>query len=866
MFVISSATPSMGGSSLDGGQHPSAGNTPAPGSRVSSLISSSEQQIVAQKPRSVGGGPMTPVANMKPDSNQAATNNPNGKSGNSRPLSEASGLPSKAPPIDVKSVPTTDQPSLISEPPKAISTRLMGANGQQQQQAGSNKAMAIVQPTENSHSAGLSSSMDSPLTNNNDPSNRKLGHHEQVHSTPNLLKSSPSILADKTNSNKRPDHEHHPRANSTNDSLESIELPESLVQSIKRVEQMSKVVGEPEPSPNLLLGEPGVPFSQQTLVGTAHHKSSVPPANQHSSSTLAASSSKPKSNEKPRIETLRSNTKDLVVEAQIEKPQRQPSAELPAPKPPDDPKPTAKMKGPSKNNDQPKRPEDGQQTNEMKPKRNNKMEQKQDSKSKEDVSCSLIEPASNKTLTQIPQLDTTFGLLQDQARLPNHQVVVNKLDKRKAKLEIVDIRDESVTRNMVDSANDPSKRGAPVQEDQHANEHWISMDGIAVTQTATTTSPVPTAAAAALRAGGLNQVVAESQIMSPSEIIGHRFSVDYRAASGSASGAKSADVAMTQIKTNESLEEESSLTNIEAEVEQDNRLRNRKYFVYIVHDGHFSAKKECIARIELPSKRRITLADVRQLIANSPDISLSSLRRNRFKFVTETYRLLNEDEDGAVLHQVYPTQGVFLKINVTDQPDQLNYGPGVSRGRSRLSSTSNSLIGQPTRTGNYTSATAGSSAKRRPAQRASDQRAAAGTAGDSMLPAIQLNDRKATMMSERQGGGLRGRSSGPSANGRRAPRPGQLGPRSKSGLDANASHQRNLHMGMDNRSKALNGSKSTSSTALGRFIESEIPKGVNNKLNSSRRKSSSSNQNSNAYFGSDVISGAKKLLTATFNL
>lgn len=93
----------------------------------------------------------------------------------------------------------------------------------------------------------------------------------------------------------------------------------------------------------------------------------------------------------------------------------------------------------------------------------------------------------------------------------------------------------------------------------------------------------------------------------------------------------------------------------------------RKYFVYIVNDGHFTSKKQCIARIELPYGKRVTLADLRQIIVNSRDVSLNSLKRSKFKFVTETYRLLNENEDATILNHVYPTQGVFLKLNLQEQ-------------------------------------------------------------------------------------------------------------------------------------------------------------------------------------------------------
>lgn len=111
---------------------------------------------------------------------------------------------------------------------------------------------------------------------------------------------------------------------------------------------------------------------------------------------------------------------------------------------------------------------------------------------------------------------------------------------------------------------------------------------------------------------------------------------------------------------------------------------NRKYFVYIVNDGHFTSKKECIARLELPQNKRITLSELRHMITNSRDVSMQSLKRSKFKFVTETYRLLNENEDATILHQVYPTQGVFVKLNYEQMPG----GSGEQHHFQRLSLSS----------------------------------------------------------------------------------------------------------------------------------------------------------------------------------
>lgn len=288
------------------------------------------------------------------------------------------------------------------------------------------------------------------------------------------------------------------------------------------------------------------------------------------------------------------------------------------------------------------------------------------------------ELATRQTLGQDDKLpgEQKAGAIGEQpvtTEVRQHQVVVvNKLDKRKTNLEIVDIRDDSVTGKM--RALDQGGRRSAEQE---PGANWISMDGVAVVQQPVGQVSLQSGGQSALGAAAsscfgqaINAASGQPPALSPSEIIETRFNVDYSNSWSAQRARRMNMVGLDGQALKDSQDEEQILNNIESELEQDNRIRNRKYFVYIVHDGHFTAKKECIARIELPQKRRITLAEMRQLIASSQEISMASLRRSKFKFVTETYRLLNEDEDVAVLHQVYPTQGVFLKLNVPEQESQ----------------------------------------------------------------------------------------------------------------------------------------------------------------------------------------------------
>lgn len=446
---------------------------------------------------------------------------------------------------------------------------------------------------------------------------------------------------------------------SVSGSLESIELPEKLVESIKQAESKNAVPSE-QPSPNLLLGQVAPTNQVQVVANESQKKQSE--ENQKESENKVRELSRDKKIIEPTSEAEGEREKNVsaIKAGNVDKTRE------------------------DSQNDRPANP----MGREARP--NSKIQSSETASSKG--------KALEKTNSR-PNL-------RSQADVKNHQIVVNKLDKRKTNLEIVDLRDASVTGNLISYMGNKNKDDEKKKGEEDSSSGWISMDGVAVVGNQSGTLIGPTSSGTALGqapssqspTGIASNIVQQTNnatinqqqqqmLMSPSDIIDSRFNVDYRAGKkkkvSQQTATTSADGKSKNLESIDSNQEEYNLNNIENELEQDNKMKNRKYFVYIVHDGHFTAKKECIARIELPQKRRITLAEVRQLISNSQDISLSSLRRSRFKFVTETYRLLNENEDAAVLHQVYPTQGVFLKLNIPEQENPVYPFKGHT---SRLSS------------------------------------------------------------------------------------------------------------------------------------------------------------------------------------
>lgn len=89
----------------------------------------------------------------------------------------------------------------------------------------------------------------------------------------------------------------------------------------------------------------------------------------------------------------------------------------------------------------------------------------------------------------------------------------------------------------------------------------------------------------------------------------------------------------------------------------------RKYFIYVIREITPYAKKECVGRIALPTKRRITLEQLRKLFFASKDEAVREAARKKFKFLSESYRLVVQNESTTNIDEVYPTQGIFIKYN-----------------------------------------------------------------------------------------------------------------------------------------------------------------------------------------------------------
>ena len=99
-----------------------------------------------------------------------------------------------------------------------------------------------------------------------------------------------------------------------------------------------------------------------------------------------------------------------------------------------------------------------------------------------------------------------------------------------------------------------------------------------------------------------------------------------------------------------------------------NSLTERRYFIYIVSESNPYYRKNCIGKITLPAGTSMTLSDLREYLMKADDAQLQEiLKRDRaFRFLTETYRFVSQNEAIASIDQVYPTQGIFIKLSVPD--------------------------------------------------------------------------------------------------------------------------------------------------------------------------------------------------------
>ena len=133
----------------------------------------------------------------------------------------------------------------------------------------------------------------------------------------------------------------------------------------------------------------------------------------------------------------------------------------------------------------------------------------------------------------------------------------------------------------------------------------------------------------------------------------------------------------------------------------------RKYFLYIIKDVNPFTRKECVGRVTLPARQRMTLEQLRNYLMQSEDETIRSCAKRRFKFLSESYRLVVMNETCTPVDQVYQTQGIFIKFSAGES---LPYGyrsknkyrtgkrdaietesPYMTRNKSQLSSVTRSV-------------------------------------------------------------------------------------------------------------------------------------------------------------------------------
>ena len=113
-------------------------------------------------------------------------------------------------------------------------------------------------------------------------------------------------------------------------------------------------------------------------------------------------------------------------------------------------------------------------------------------------------------------------------------------------------------------------------------------------------------------------------------------------------------------------------------------FEDRKYYIYKVRDVNMVPKKECVGKVIVPERGnssvvdeittvggnasrtrqgKITLEELRQLIRHSSDEMLQEAAKQRFRYLSESYHLVAVDESYTPVDQIYPTQGVFIKLD-----------------------------------------------------------------------------------------------------------------------------------------------------------------------------------------------------------
>lgn len=116
---------------------------------------------------------------------------------------------------------------------------------------------------------------------------------------------------------------------------------------------------------------------------------------------------------------------------------------------------------------------------------------------------------------------------------------------------------------------------------------------------------------------------------------------------------------------------ESNDSGSEAHYDSPPPRQDKHFFVYLVSDNStasstsISFKKDCIGKISLPDHvKSFNLSQLRSYLIQSDDDVLRSVLKNNksFKFVTETYKSVAQEEKLTYINDVYLNQGIFVKF------------------------------------------------------------------------------------------------------------------------------------------------------------------------------------------------------------
>lgn len=122
------------------------------------------------------------------------------------------------------------------------------------------------------------------------------------------------------------------------------------------------------------------------------------------------------------------------------------------------------------------------------------------------------------------------------------------------------------------------------------------------------------------------------------------------------------------LKQSKSLDLNTYLNFNSSELDENSESDERKYFIYLITESNPYFIKNCIGKINLSSRQTLKLSELRELLLKAEDPNIHNiLKKHRsFRFLTETYRFVSQNESLTSIDQIYPTQGIFIKLTAPD--------------------------------------------------------------------------------------------------------------------------------------------------------------------------------------------------------